>query len=156
MTSHCSNSNSMSFSTADAFVKPGDMFISPSGVVSMSYNHICSFDECPLQVVVGLFAHLSIAELASAALDLGSSAGIAGEVLARRETIDAAHFAFDHNGEDHTHARECLQQLYGISELDPLKDPLFQALDMIFDVIKQLKLLFHTASSFWRKGLEGM
>ena len=112
------------------------MFISPSGAVSMSYNHISGFDECPLQVVVGLFSHLAISELASAALDLGSSASIAGEVLVRRETIDATHLAFDHNGEDHTHARECLHQLYGFSEFDPLQDPLFQALDMIFDVIK--------------------
>ena len=48
----------------------------------MSYNHISGFDESPFQVVIGLLAHLAISELTSAALDLGSSAGIAGEVLA--------------------------------------------------------------------------
>jgi len=132
------------------------MLVTPFGMVSMSYNNISGFDESPLKIVVGLFSHLAIAELTSASLDLGSSAGIAGEVLARRETIDTTHFALDDNGEDFSHTGECLHQLYGFCELDPLKDPLFQALDMIFDVIKQLKLLFHTASSFWRKGLEGM
>ena len=102
----------------------------------MSYNNICRFDESPLQIVVGLFTHLAIAELASASLDLGSSARIAGEVFAGRETIDATHFALDDDGEDLSHTGECLHQLYGFCGLNPLQDTLFQALDVSFDMIK--------------------
>ncbi len=63
MSSDCSNGSGMSFSAADAFIDKGNLLLSPGRMMSMGDNNVGGFDESPLEIVVGLFAHAAITGL---------------------------------------------------------------------------------------------
>ena len=88
--------------------------------MAMGDDDVGGLDESPLEIVVGLFAHASVAGLAAAGMDLGNDAGIGCEVAGRGEAIDGADFASDDDGEDATHTRDGLQTLHVGCELDAL------------------------------------
>jgi len=78
--------------------------MSPTGVVTSHDHHVGGFDEGAFQVVVGLLDHPSMSLLATTALNLGNSAGVASRVGCRREAIDGANFQSDDNGKDRSYA----------------------------------------------------
>ena len=88
--------------------------------MSMSDDDIGGFDEGPLEIVVGLLSHATVACLASAGVHFRNNTGIGSQVVGGGEAIDGADLSFDDDGEDVPHAGDGFQQLHVGCELDAL------------------------------------
>ncbi len=131
------------------------MLSSPIGVTTLTNNNVCSFDEGPLEVLVGLLSEPSIADLASAGFDGWNSSSIASEMSRRRKAIHAAHLTFDHDRQDVGHAGKGFEQLDVGGDFNPLLDALFEIFDLALNMIQYTQVLLHAALRFWRKGSAG-
>lgn len=111
--------------------------------------------KCPLEVVVGLFAHVSIASFASARVNLWHQSRIGSQVTSGGEALDRADLAFNDNSEDICHTRKGCQQLHVGGELDALENAFFEHSDLVDDGIEEIEMLLETAACFRGKLLDG-
>ena len=122
--------------------------------MTMGYDDICGLDECPFEIVVGLFAHATVACLTTAGMDLGHDAGIGGQVASSGEAIDDTDLALDDDGEDVTHTGDGFQQLHVGCELDALEYAFFERGDLLHGGIEEIEHLIKTATCFRRELLD--
>lgn len=96
---HSADGDGVALALRDPVVDLADVLGLPGGVVPVADDDIGGFNEGPLQVLIGGFAHVAEAGLPAASVDGGDEAGVAGELTWRVEAIDGADLALDHDGQ---------------------------------------------------------
>jgi hypothetical protein len=88
------------------------------------------------------------AGLAAAGVDGRDDAGIAGELAWGVEAIDGSDLSLDGDGQDVPNAGECLQQLDGVGEGNPVPDAHFELSDLVPEAVESFELLGDAAPGF--------
>ncbi len=159
MASDGADGDGVSFSSADGLKDVADVLRLPGGVAAVANDDVGSFDEGPLQILVGRLpgrtpgrcAHVAEAGLAAGGVDGRDNAGVACELAWCGEAIDGADLAFDDNGKDVGHTGESFEQLDGRGQGDPFADTLLELSDLVLEGIQSLELLGDTTLRLWRE-----
>jgi len=131
---------------ANAVVETDGMAILPGFQSLVSDDDVGGLDECELEVLVGFFGKMAIADLPARSGDFWGGAAIGGEGIRMGESGDIPDLTInDDDRKNVPNSRERLEQLDPGSLLDPLADPAFEGGDFTLDEIEQDELLLGTA-----------
>jgi len=159
MQSSCTNGSpdgdGVAFAPTHLVVDLADVLGLPGGVLTVADDDFGRFDEGPLQVLIGGFAHVAEAGLPAAGVDGGDEAGVAGQLAWRGEAIDGADLAVDDDGQDVSHSGEHLQQLDRGGHCDSLPNALFELIYLELQPVEGFELLSNTTPSFRGKPGKG-